>query len=175
MGLAMNMVRSPLRMHEEQKLRNDSPTLHNSSFKAIAKPQPRDFSSHPPIAQVMAPFMTPQINSSKFAQTPGGPGGFAQTPGNPYSVTAGGHHAVLINDQSQTDRDNSMERLRMSNQQNKQQMRFADIGYQQVFQPSNQLQHTIVGKEPFYPPYASPDLSAPAKAPQGVMWPSSQN
>ena len=43
-GLAANMVRSPLRMHEEQKLKNDSPARSDTSFslKGLNKPPPRD-------------------------------------------------------------------------------------------------------------------------------------
>ena len=88
-GLAANMVRSPLRHHEEQKLKNDSPNRLSSSFKGLNKPPPRDFSMHPPIAEVMAPFLTPQVQSSKFGQTPGGLDGLGATPGNPYSNTPG--------------------------------------------------------------------------------------
>ena len=104
-GLAASMVRSPLRMHEELKLKQDSPNRDNSMYKGMNKMPPRDFSSHPPMASVMAPFMTPQMHSSKFHQTPGGPD-YGMTPGNPYSQTPGGPSAV--NFQDSMDGHNSM-------------------------------------------------------------------
>ena len=56
-GIAANMHRSPLRLHEEQKLKNDSPARDGSPYKM--RQPPRDFSNHPTVASVMAPFLTP--------------------------------------------------------------------------------------------------------------------